>query len=138
MFYQTGTLAVGNRLLDPAQRAVQADPGRRDALVAAMDPAERARFDAAEPGRQDAYLGWKDRAESSRGPAQDFAGFFFGFMFKEMRSTVSEGPLGHGGKGERLFQELLDEEMGNRFAISDRTGLVDVLHRGMTGPAPRL
>jgi len=33
MFYQTGTLAVGNRLLDPAQRAVQADPGRRDALT---------------------------------------------------------------------------------------------------------
>ena len=31
-FYQVGSRAVGNRLLDPAQRTVQADPGRRNAL----------------------------------------------------------------------------------------------------------
>jgi pyruvate ferredoxin oxidoreductase beta subunit len=31
-FYQVGSRAVGNRLLDPALRTVQADPGRRNAL----------------------------------------------------------------------------------------------------------
>ena len=31
-FYQVGSRAVGNRLLDPAQRTVQSDPGRRNAL----------------------------------------------------------------------------------------------------------
>ncbi|HWD78327.1 MAG TPA: thiamine pyrophosphate-dependent enzyme [Kribbella sp.] len=32
-FYQTGSFAVGNRLLDPEQRAVQADPGRTNSLT---------------------------------------------------------------------------------------------------------
>src|ERR1700739_3811489 len=32
-FYQTGSIAVGNRLLDPAQRAVQADEGRSNAIT---------------------------------------------------------------------------------------------------------
>ncbi|GAA1599489.1 MULTISPECIES: thiamine pyrophosphate-dependent enzyme [Kribbella] len=32
-FYQTGSFAVGNRLLDPAQRAVQADAGRTNSLT---------------------------------------------------------------------------------------------------------
>jgi pyruvate ferredoxin oxidoreductase beta subunit len=32
-FYQTGSFAVGNRLLDPGQRSVQADPGRSNALT---------------------------------------------------------------------------------------------------------
>ncbi len=32
-FYQTGSFAVGNRLLDPQQRAVQADVGRTNALT---------------------------------------------------------------------------------------------------------
>jgi pyruvate ferredoxin oxidoreductase beta subunit len=31
--YQTGTFAVGNRLLDPGQRSVQALPGRTNALT---------------------------------------------------------------------------------------------------------
>ncbi|NEE00594.1 thiamine pyrophosphate-dependent enzyme [Phytoactinopolyspora halotolerans] len=32
-FYQTGSFVVGNRLLSPEQRAVQADPGRANALT---------------------------------------------------------------------------------------------------------
>ena len=32
-FYQTGSFAVGNRLLDPGQRSVQADPGRTNSLT---------------------------------------------------------------------------------------------------------
>jgi pyruvate ferredoxin oxidoreductase beta subunit len=32
-FYQTGTFAAGNRLLDPGQRSVQAQPGRPDTLT---------------------------------------------------------------------------------------------------------
>jgi pyruvate ferredoxin oxidoreductase beta subunit len=31
-FYQVGSLAVGNRLLDPALRSTQADPDRANAL----------------------------------------------------------------------------------------------------------
>src|SRR3954454_2913482 len=31
--YQVGTFAVGNRLLDPEQRAVQADPARANAVT---------------------------------------------------------------------------------------------------------
>ena len=32
-FYQTGTFAVGNRLLDPSESSVQADPGRGNAIT---------------------------------------------------------------------------------------------------------
>lgn len=32
-FYQTGSAVAGNRLLDPAQRSVQADPGRANSLT---------------------------------------------------------------------------------------------------------
>ncbi|HEY7953109.1 MAG TPA: thiamine pyrophosphate-dependent enzyme, partial [Solirubrobacteraceae bacterium] len=32
-FYQTGSFAVGNRLLDPEQRATQADPQRTNAIT---------------------------------------------------------------------------------------------------------
>jgi Pyruvate:ferredoxin oxidoreductase and related 2-oxoacid:ferredoxin oxidoreductases, beta subunit len=32
-FYQTGSFAVGNRLLDPAMRSVQADPARTNAIT---------------------------------------------------------------------------------------------------------
>ena len=32
-FYQTGSFAVGNRLLDPERRSVQADQGRGNALT---------------------------------------------------------------------------------------------------------
>jgi pyruvate ferredoxin oxidoreductase beta subunit len=32
-FYQTGSFAAGNRLLDPSQRSVQAEPGRSNALT---------------------------------------------------------------------------------------------------------
>jgi pyruvate ferredoxin oxidoreductase beta subunit len=32
-FYQTGTFTAGNRLLDPAQRAVQSEPGRSNTLT---------------------------------------------------------------------------------------------------------
>ena len=32
-FYQTGTFTIGNRLLDPAQRSVQADMARDNALT---------------------------------------------------------------------------------------------------------
>ena len=32
-FYQTGSFAVGNRLLDPERRSVQADQGRSNALT---------------------------------------------------------------------------------------------------------
>ena len=32
-FYQTGTFVVGNRLLDPDQRSVQADAGRSNSLT---------------------------------------------------------------------------------------------------------
>ena len=32
-YYQVGTLAAGNRLLDPEQRSIQSDPGRSNALT---------------------------------------------------------------------------------------------------------
>ena len=32
-YYQTGSFAAGNRLLDPEQRTVQADPARANAIT---------------------------------------------------------------------------------------------------------
>lgn len=114
------------------------EPERREKLLAAMSEAERADFALSSPARQEAYLRWKDQSLRVRQSAEDFAGFFYGFMLKEMRGTVEQGELGHGGKGEQVFQELVDEETGKGLASGDRTGLVDTLHRSLSGVKPYL
>jgi len=89
------------------------------------------------PAAPAAGLSGQDREAAARKAATGFAGFFYGHLLKTLRGAVPEGTLGRGGKGERWFQELLDGTMGDRFAESDRTGLVETLYRSMAGPAPR-
>lgn len=114
------------------------DEKTREKLMDAMSANEREDFLHATPARQDAYLRWKQHSQAVRQSAEEFAGFFFGFMMKEMRSTVQQGELGHGGKGEQVFQELLDEETGKNIAAGDRSGLVDILQKSLSGAAPYL
>ena len=55
--------------------------------------------------------------------AQDFESFFMYMLLKEMRKTVSETPLFHGGRAEEIFRDMLDEEMTKQMATTPGQGL---------------
>lgn len=67
------------------------------------------------------------REEQIEAVSRQFVGFFYGYMLKTMRSSVHQSEIGHGGGGERMFQELWDEEVGNEIARGDRSGLADLI-----------
>jgi peptidoglycan hydrolase FlgJ len=69
-------------------------------------------------------LGHQDQEDSELGDA--FGSFvgqtLFGQMFKAMRKTVGEPAYFHGGRGEEIFREQLDQVLAEKMsnACSDR------------------
>ena len=55
--------------------------------------------------------------------SQDFESFFLYMLLKEMRKTVQETPLFHGGRGEEIFRDMMDEEMAKKMADTPGPGL---------------
>ena len=51
------------------------------------------------------------RLEELRQAAQAFESVFAQMLMKSMRSTVKESQLFHGGRGEEVFRDLLDQRM---------------------------
>lgn len=49
------------------------------------------------------------RLEDLKKAAQAFESVFAQMLLKSMRSTVKESALFHGGRGEDVFRELLDQ-----------------------------
>lgn len=67
-----------------------------------------------------------------RGACQQFEGILLQFMLKEMRKTVPEEKLFHGGQGESMFKDLQDQEIAAEISKSNRLGLSDVLYRQLS------
>ena len=63
------------------------------------------------------------------------AGTFFSTMMKAMRSTVPEDGLMSGGRGEEIFQEFFDRELGEQFAQSANFPQVEAAVRQLSGRA---
>ena len=55
--------------------------------------------------------------------AQDFESFFIYMLLKEMRKTVNETPLFHGGRAEEIFRDMMDEEVAKQMAQAPGQGL---------------
>lgn len=54
---------------------------------------------------------------------------FYGTMLRQLRSSSLQGPYGHGGKGERVFQAQLDQIIAQRAGRRESTSLTDAVVR---------
>ena len=59
-----------------------------------------------------------DNARAARKVAREFEAMFVGMMLKSMRDTVGKNELTGGGKGEEIFQSMLDQEYATAIATS--------------------
>ncbi|MBI4569339.1 MAG: rod-binding protein [Planctomycetes bacterium] len=55
--------------------------------------------------------------------ARDFESLFLGMLMRSMRQTVKKSELFDGGRGEEVFQDLLDEKLSQRIADGGRVDL---------------
>ena len=60
------------------------------------------------------------RPESLREVARSFEAVFAGILLRSMRATVGKSGLFHGGRGEELFTDLLDQSFAQ--AATQRGG----------------
>jgi Rod binding domain-containing protein len=51
------------------------------------------------------------KLEELRKVAQGFESIFMQMLFRSMRSTVNESKLFHGGRGEEVFRDMLDQQL---------------------------
>ena len=66
-----------------------------------------------------------------RKAAQDFESVFLNHMLKTMRQSATSGPGMGGRSGERMYRDLLDDELAKSIAKSGGLGLADVLVRDL-------
>lgn len=63
--------------------------------------------------------------------SKEFAGVFVGQMLKVMQSTVEKCEIGHGGKGEEIFQDMLNDEFARTIAYSDNYGISNLVYKSL-------
>jgi flagellar protein FlgJ len=101
-----------------------------------MEPAPLPSPALRDPARAAPALG---RAEAARlrEAARDFEAILLQQLLKTMRRASPGGAvLSRGGTGgERLYRDLIDEQMAAALARGGGTGLADVLVRALQGPA---
>ena len=73
-----------------------------------------------------------DQVAQLRKATQDFEAVFLTLTLKQMRSTIEKGELFHGGTGEDVFTEMLDEEFAKKTAATGHTGLAELLFRQLS------
>ena len=61
-----------------------------------------------------------------------FEGMFLGIMYKAMRQTVPEDKLFGETNGQKIFQDMRDEELMKRVAESGGIGLADMMYRQLS------
>ncbi|WP_298436445.1 rod-binding protein [Geobacter sp.] len=66
---------------------------------------------------------------AARKVAREFEAIFIGMMLKSMRETVGKDPIAGGGKGEEIFQSLLDQEYATAFAARGGLGLAPLIEQ---------
>jgi len=54
---------------------------------------------------------------------RDLESLFIYMLMKEMRKTVPETKFIHGGRGEEIFRDFLDEEMSKKMAAAGGQGI---------------
>ncbi len=74
----------------------------------------------------------KDTPEGLKKVSQEFESFFLFYMLKEMRKTVNEVPLFHGGRAEEIFQGMMDEHIALSMAQAGGIGLAPIIYQQLS------
>ena len=73
-----------------------------------------------------------DQAAALRKAAEDFEAVFLFQMMKQMRSGMQKEEMFHGGMGEDVFSEMLDEEFSKKMAGHGSVGIADMLFKQLS------
>lgn len=73
----------------------------------------------------------KEKAELKKA-CQMFEAQFLKMLWKEMRKTVQQSKLMHGGYGEEIFTDLLDQAVSDESAKKGSMGIADMLERQLS------
>ena len=73
-----------------------------------------------------------DEAAQLRKVAEDFEAVFLYQILKQMRGTIHKEEMFHGGPGEDIFTEMMDEEFSKRMAGNGTTGVAEMLFRQLS------
>ncbi len=98
------------------------------AMNAAMDSIARTAengLDAVEM----ASAGEKNNAEVRKAFDSTVGQIFYGQMLKAMRKTVGKPAYFHGGKAEEIFQEQLDQVLGEKLAEASAKSFTDPMFK---------
>lgn len=76
-------------------------------------------------------LGKTDDADALRKAAKEFEAVFMSQLMKQMRSTIHKEEMFHGGAGEDIFTEMLDEKFAEKMSVRG-TGIADMLYRQLS------
>ena len=75
----------------------------------------------------------QERRQQIRMAAEAIESYFIQIMFREMRRTsFAEGGLFPRSNAERIFTDMLDEEIAKSAASGNGIGLADMIYRQMT------
>jgi peptidoglycan hydrolase FlgJ len=74
---------------------------------------------------------------SARKVAREFEAMFTGMMLKSMRSTSGPDKLTGGGRGEEVFQSLLDQEYAIAISQQGNMGLAQTIEKQLLEDARR-
>ena len=74
----------------------------------------------------------EDDAARLRKVAEDFEAVFLYQIIKQMRQTVEKEKLFHGGMGEDVFSEMMDEELSKKMAGRGSAGIADMLFKQLS------
>ncbi|MCK9223726.1 MAG: rod-binding protein [Candidatus Muirbacterium halophilum] len=70
--------------------------------------------------------------EKLKKSCQDFESIFVNQLMKSMRSTVQKTGFISGGRGEEIFQSMLDEEYSNEISKSGKMGLAEIMFKELS------
>jgi Rod binding domain-containing protein len=80
-------------------------------------------------GPTEGRMGQSDDAARLRKAAKDFEAVFLYQVLKQMRNTINKEEMFHGGTGEDLFSDMMDEEIAKTMAGRGSTGIGEAIYR---------
>ena len=64
--------------------------------------------------------------------------FFYGTLLRNLRGSVLQGEIGHGGRGEEVFQAQLDQVLAERAASASTSSLNEGVYRRLAAQQERM
>lgn len=78
----------------------------------------------------------KENEEELREACREFEQYFVNQLFKEMRNTVHSGGLIPKSQGEKLFEEMLDDEYAKEISKGNGIGISDMMYKQLSKKTP--